>query len=165
MPGWFIHMDVARKALGSLSTNPGASSIFASDGLSSAQIQSIATSNPTYAALGAIGPDIFFLFPDFKPPMGTYIWGAANTIKTIFDSWDENFLGPWQDQMGPVQDNLADEVDAVTGGLASQLSSILSRTFSFLIDTIAVLGVRSYDVYGLLSSGVPLNISVVAGRF
>jgi hypothetical protein len=155
MPGWFIHMDVARKALSSLSTNPGAAAKFTQAGLSAAQVQSIATSNPTYAALGAIGPDIFFLLPDFKPPMGTYIWGAANTIKEIFDWWDEHFLGPWEEQIGPVADNLSDEVDAITGGLASQLSSILSQAFKFLIDTVAVLGVRSYDVYGILGSGVP----------
>jgi hypothetical protein len=31
-------MDVARKALSSLSTNPGAAPIFASDGLSAAQV-------------------------------------------------------------------------------------------------------------------------------
>lgn len=155
MPGWFIHMDVARKALSTLSTNPRAAPLFASDGLSAAQVQSIATANPTYAALGAIGPDIFFLFPDFKPPAGTYIWGASNTIKAIYEKWDDLFLGPWEDQIGPVADNLSDEVDAVTGGLASQLSDILSRAFSFILDTVVVLGVRNYDVFGLLSSGVP----------
>src|SRR5262245_4188573 len=126
MPGWYIHMDAARKALASLPTNSGAAHIFASNGPDAAQLTAIAQGNPVYAALGAIGPDIFFLLPDFKPPDGTMLFGAANTIREIYTWWDDNFLSPWQDQIGPIEDNLSDEVDAVTGGLASELSSILS---------------------------------------
>ncbi len=112
MPGWYIHMDVARKALANLSANAGAAAIFATGGQSAPALSSIATNNPAYAALGAIGPDIFFLLPDFKPPAGTMLFGAANTIREIFTWWDDNFLGPWEDQLGPIEDNFADDVDA-----------------------------------------------------
>jgi hypothetical protein len=155
MPGWYIHMDVARKALGNLAENPGAAPIFGANGPSAADISGIAKSNPAYAALGAIGPDIFFLLPDFKPPVGSMLFGAANTIREIYTWWDDNFLGPWEDQIGPIADNLSDEVDAVTGGLASQLSGLLSRAFSFLMDTALVMIVRQYDVFSFLGSGVP----------
>lgn len=155
MPGWYIHMDAARKSLAKLTTNSGAAPVFGTNGPSAADITRIAEDNPAYVALGAIGPDIFFLLPDFKPPVGTMLFGAANTIREIYTWWDDNFLGPWEDQIGPIQDNLSDEVDAVTGGLASQLSSILSRAFSFLLDTIVVMIVRQYDVFSFLGSGVP----------
>ena len=155
MPGWYIHMDAARKSLANLNANSGAASIFGTNGPSAADIAGIAQNNPAYVALGAIGPDIFFLLPDFKPPVGTMLFGAANTIREIYTWWDDNFLGPWEDQIGPIQDNLSDEVDAVTGGLAGQLSSILSRAFSFLLDTILVMVVRQYDVFSFLGSGVP----------
>ena len=155
MPGWYIHMDAARKSLGSLAANTGAGPIFAANGLSAAQIGNIAQKHPAYVALGAIGPDIFFLLPDFKPPVGSMLYGAANTIQEFYTWWDTNFLGPWEKEIGPIADNLSNEVDALTGGLASQLSSILSRGFNFLLDTILVMVVRQYDVFSFLGSGVP----------
>ena len=155
MPGWYIHMDAARKSLGALAANGGAAPIFASNGPSAAQISNIARKHPAYAALGAIGPDIFFLLPDFKPPVGSMLYGAANTIREIYTWWDDNFLGPWEKEIGPIADNLSDEVDAVTGGLASQLSAIMSRAFGFLLDTVLVMVVRQYDVFSFLGSGVP----------
>jgi hypothetical protein len=155
MPGWYIHMNAARKAIQSLSTNGGALPIFGSGGPDAGTIAGIATRNPAYVALGAIGPDIFFLLPDFKPPVGTLLWGAANTILDLYSWWDENFLGPYQDQIGPIHDNLSDEVDAVTGGLASTISKISSEAFNFLLDAVVVMISRTYDVFSFLGSGVP----------
>jgi hypothetical protein len=155
MPGWYIHMDAARKSLASLAANPGAAPIFGANGPSAVDITNVARANPAYVALGAIGPDIFFLLPDFKPPVGTMLFGAANTIRELYTWWDDNFLGPWQDQIGPIENNLSDEIDAATGGLAGQLSSILSRAFSFLLDSLQVMIVRQYDVFSFLGSGVP----------
>lgn len=156
MPGWYIHLDAAREAIAGLNANPRAAAIFASDGGPSASdLQKIAQNNPAYFALGAIGPDIFFLLPDFKPPAGTGLWGAANLIRTLFTWWDENFLGPYEDILGPIADNTADEISALTGGLSEQLSGIFSQAISFLIDFVLVLITRQYDIFGLLSSGVP----------
>ena len=67
MPGWYIHMNVARKSIPLLDTNALAAPIFAKPGLDSTSIIAIAAANPTYVALGAIGPDIFFLLPDCFP--------------------------------------------------------------------------------------------------
>ena len=70
MPGWYIHMDVARKSVAGLAGNATAAPIFSSNGPTAADLTKIGKFNPTYVALGAIGPDIFFLLPDFKPPVG-----------------------------------------------------------------------------------------------
>jgi hypothetical protein len=156
MPGWYIHLDAAREAIAGLNANPNAAAIFASDGGPSAtDLQALAQNNPAYFALGAIGPDIFFLLPDFKPPAGTGLWGAANLIRTLFTWWDDNFLGPYEDILGPIADNTADEIGALTGGLSEQLSGIFSQAISFLIDFVLVLITKQYDIFGLLSSGVP----------
>jgi hypothetical protein len=155
MPGWHIHMDVARKSLGALGTNGNAAGIFGAGGPSASDLTNIARRNPAYAALGAIGPDIFFLLPDFKPPVGTMLWGAANTIKELYTWWDDNFLGPYEDQLGPIADNTADEVNAISGGLVNQLSGISSRAFDYLIEFAELLVIRQYDVFSLLGSGVP----------
>src|SRR5215469_2067353 len=110
MPGWYIHMDAARKALGALPANAGAAPLFAANGLNAAQITDIAKRHPAYVALGAIGPDIFFLLPDFKPPVGSMLFGAANTIEDLYTWWDDNFLSPYEDQLGPIFNNLSDQV-------------------------------------------------------
>src|SRR5437879_3276358 len=81
MPGWYVHMDVARRAFQSLDTS-SASSRFTTGGVSVKDISDVlAPENRAYAALGAIGPDLFFFLPDFKPPAGQQLWGVANWIK------------------------------------------------------------------------------------
>ncbi|MBV9581433.1 MAG: hypothetical protein JO057_22885, partial [Chloroflexi bacterium] len=156
MPGWYIHMDAARQAIGNLDKNANAGAILASDtGLTAAQLQAIATANPAYFYLGAIGPDIFFLLPDFKPPAGTALWGAANLIRELFTWWDDNFLGPYEDILGPIADNLSDEFSSLSGGLSDELSSMFGEAIQYLINFVLVLITRQYDIFGLLSSGVP----------
>jgi len=155
MPGWYIHMDVARQALATLSANPRAASLFGSaTGPTAAELTAIAEANPAYVALGAIGPDIFFLLPDFKPPAGTGLWGAASTIRDTYTWWDENWHAPWEDAIGPLAANAANDVNALTGGLAQQLSDIAQRAFAFLKDALIVLAIRQYDVFSFLGSGV-----------
>jgi hypothetical protein len=70
-------MNVARKALVSLDANATAARGFAANGPTAGDLQTIATDNAAYVALGAIGPDIFFLLPDFKPPVGNMLWKLA----------------------------------------------------------------------------------------
>lgn len=62
MPGWYIHINVARKGIDALSSNPTAAPIFAANGPDAASLTQIAHDEPAYAALGSIGPDIFFFF-------------------------------------------------------------------------------------------------------
>lgn len=155
MPGWYIHIDVARKATANLASNPTASAIFASDGMTAAQITTIATKNPAYVALGAIGPDIFFLLPDFKPPLGSMLWKLANTIRDLYTAWDDTFLGPYESAMGPVGDNLADELNALSGGLKATIEGISTQASALLRDFIETLILQQYDFFGILSSGVP----------
>lgn len=155
MPGWYIHMDVARKALSRLAGNPGAGAIFGSSGPSASELEGIAQRNPAYTALGAIGPDLFFLLPDFKGDIGTLLYGAANTIKPVYEFWEENFLQPYEEMIGPIALNAANSIDAITGGLASRISEINDRAFKFILDTLLVIFTRQYDVFGFLGSGVP----------
>jgi hypothetical protein len=155
MPGWYIHMDVARKAIDALDTNPGAAGIFGADGPTAAEIMAIAHAQPTYVALGAIGPDIFFLLPDFKPPVGNMLWKLATAIRDLYTAWDDNFLGPYESAMGPISANAADEINALTGGLQAEIEQISSEAMSILKDFILRLILEQYDFFGLLSSGVP----------
>ena len=55
MPGWYVHMDIARRATAALAGNANASAIFGANGPSAAALEGIAHRNPAYVALGAIG--------------------------------------------------------------------------------------------------------------
>jgi hypothetical protein len=155
MPGWYIHMDVARRATASLASNANAAPIFATGGPDAAALEKIAHDNPAYVALGAIGPDIFFLLPDFKPPVGNMLWKLAGTIKDLYTAWDDTFLGPYESAMGPIGNNLQDEINALTGGLKDVIDKIFSEAFKLLEDFVIKLILQQYDFFGLLSSGVP----------
>jgi hypothetical protein len=69
MPGWYIHMNIARNAIGALDSNTTAAALFGANCPSAAQLKNIGLANHAYVALGAIDPEIFFLLPDFKPPV------------------------------------------------------------------------------------------------
>lgn len=155
MPGWYIHMNVARKALATLKTNPTAAPIFGAHGPTADQLTAIAKANPTYVTLGAIGPDIFFLLPDFKPPVGSLLWKLAGVIRDLYTAWDDTFLGPYESAMGPIGDNASDEINALTGGLQQTIEGISSQAMHLLQDFILKLILQQYDFFGLLSSAVP----------
>lgn len=154
MPGWLIHMETARRAVDQLATNTNAQDLFAQSGPSASDLQAIAHRHPAYVALGAIGPDIFFMLPDFKPQVGSALFGAAATVKDIYNWLDVNFLGPWQDMLGPIEDNNSDTLGALTGGLSTQIYAIINRAASFFIDTIKVMAIRNIDAWSFLGSGV-----------
>lgn len=155
MPGWYVHMDVARRATAALASNANAKPIFSASGPSASDLEKIAHDNPAYVALGAIGPDIFFLLPDFKPPVGNMLWKLAGTIEELFTAYDTNFLGPYESAMGPIGNNLTDETNALTGGLQNTVTGIFNQAFKLLKDFVLKLILQQYDFFGLLSSGVP----------
>ncbi len=155
VPGLYVHMDVARKALSSLQTNAGASALFAEAGPTPAELERAALDHPAYVALGAIGPDMFFLLPDFQPPAGSLLFGAADFIRELYTWWDENFIEPWEDTLGPIADNTWDQLDAAaTGGLLGQLGDLASNAIAYLIAKLESLITRQHDVFGILGSGV-----------
>jgi hypothetical protein len=68
--GWWIHAAVARKAINELVNNPGLfPGLFpAGTGPDAQAIYNIANNHPAYAAVGAIGPELFFRLPR-RPPL------------------------------------------------------------------------------------------------
>jgi hypothetical protein len=160
MPGWWIHTAVARKAITELVNN---TALFpAGTGPDAQAIYDIANNHPAYAAVGAIGPDLFFLLPDFAPSgisifgndASSLLFGAAHAIITAYDLIDP-VVANYADQIAPIEQNAADILNAATGGLAQSISQAASLAASVIIDQIEMIAASQYDIWGILGSGVP----------
>ncbi len=155
MAGWFLHLDIARRAARSIDGATALDGILTSDGPDGSALRTLAEGQPGYLALGAIGPDLFFLLPDFKPPMGGRLWTVAATVREIYSALDTHLLEPLADNLGPVLDGYGDLANAVSGGLLGQLGEIAELGTKIITDALKVVAIRQYDFMSLLSSGVP----------
>jgi hypothetical protein len=154
MPGWYLHLDIARNAIKTLERNQGAGPVFTQLGPSAASLTTIAEKYPAFTALGAIGPDIFFLLPDFMPGGGQMMWGAAQVVKKLYDELDP-WIAAYTDQFTAINANSSDILDNFTGGLSSTLANTISGAMGVIRNGLIVAASTQYDVLGLLSSGVP----------
>jgi hypothetical protein len=68
MPGWYLHMEAAHQAVERLRAGHVPRDF--PPGVDAHALGEITHKWRNYLALGAIGPDIAALFPNFKPPVG-----------------------------------------------------------------------------------------------
>jgi hypothetical protein len=68
MPSWYVHTQAAAQTLERLNAAvPAGSPLSAAEGM---QFHTAGHDNRNYLAAGALGPDLFFLLPDFKGDLG-----------------------------------------------------------------------------------------------
>jgi hypothetical protein len=144
-------MEVARLAAERLAAGD-APPEYGLDVAEAQRLGSLARKWRNYLALGALGPDLFYLLPDFKT-FGGAILSAEEWIVGIWDTVDRALIGPWEKWMGPVGANDADLAAQLTGGLSTQLAMALDDVSRILNNAIATLPTRALDIFGLLSSG------------
>jgi hypothetical protein len=166
MPGWYIHLEVARRAAeilprlqaGDLTSRThhqaGAPSSFQGAGPTPQELADLIQKYPNYYALGAIGPDIFFFLPDFKGKPGNFIAQMAEWVISFYESLDEKVLGPWEDIVGPVEENTTEELSRLTGGLSDEISKIANLASGIMTNAVMDFASRLYDWFGVLGSGV-----------
>jgi hypothetical protein len=106
-----------------------------------------------YLALGAIGPDIFFLLPDFHGA-GTGLFRLVDWVKTVYETLDKQFLGPWEKYGQPTQDAAAQIADNLTGDVLNELGQVFNELKEALNLAVLDLFAQLYDWFGLFSSGV-----------
>lgn len=158
MPGWYVHMEAARLAAERLA----AGDVPTDHGLDPAEARrlgALARKWRNYLAAGALGPDLFFLLPDFEGTTGGTLRGVANWVLTEWEKVEREFLGPMDKWMGPVGANTSDLSNQLTGGLSGQLSAALEEVASILLTAIQSAITRSTDVFGRLTSGVPQGLA------
>ena len=154
MPGWYVHMEAGKVASQRLSAGdiPATLNLAAAD---AARLGDLAHKWRNYYAIGALGPDLFYLMPDYKKDAGNVLLSVVNWTLNEWQMIDDLFVGSWEKWMGPVGANDSDLTAQLNGGLSRQLGQgmdeISAAEFKAVLSLISRLG----DWFGKLTSGVP----------
>ncbi|MDA8437770.1 MAG: zinc dependent phospholipase C family protein [Propionibacterium sp.] len=154
MPGWYIHMETATmvaKRLQAADLPPDATIT----PLDAQGLGDLAHTWRNYLAAGAIGPDIFFLLPDFKGDKGNVLLTVTNWVLSVWDTLDSEFVSKWETWAQPAIDGVGNVLNQTTGGVLAQLGQAMQELSSAITDAIIELLTQLYDWFGLLTSGVP----------
>ena len=154
MPGWYIHMETATmvaKRLQAADLPPDATIT----PLDAQGLGDLAHTWRNYLAAGAIGPDIFFLLPDFKGDKGNVLLTVTNWVLSVWDTLDKEFVSKWEKWAQPAIDGVGDVLNQASGGVLAELGQALQELASAITDAVIELLTQLYDWFGLLTSGVP----------
>src|SRR5215467_10695574 len=102
MPGWYIHSEVAKAAAQRLSDNTDIPVGLGFTAAQAAQYGDLGHKWRNFLALGAIGPDMFYLLPDYANPIGNVVFSVADWLIDFWTKIDDLFIGSWEKWMGPV---------------------------------------------------------------
>jgi hypothetical protein len=94
MPSWYVHMQAAAQTMQTLKDKLPAGSP-----LTQQQADALFTAahdNRNYLAAGALGPDLFFLLPDYMGGGGKGVLTLVNFVLSTWKVVDENFLTQWE---------------------------------------------------------------------
>ncbi len=154
MPGWYVHMEAAHDTASRLRDGvvPGGFP------LSAAEAQVIGEHCHTwrnYLELGSLGPDVFYLLPDFKNTTGQVIRQVVQWALDVWDVVDSEFVSKWETWIGPISTNNSQLASQLTGGLSTQLAQVLDEFTSAIISAFEGLLAEMGDWFGVLTSGVP----------
>jgi len=113
-----------------------------------------------YLALGAIGPDLFYMLPDYAKRKGQFIDGPAirRVLQWVLDVWgqiDSEFVSKWEEWISPVSTDASQLASQLTGGLSNQLADVLNELSKAVTEAFKGLIVSMGDWFGVLSSGPP----------
>jgi hypothetical protein len=109
--------------------------------------------NRNYLAAGALGPDLFFLLPDFQGDLGK---GLLALVEYVLRTWkvvDDNFVTQWEHWMTPVLDQQNQIVNSLTGGMLGEVSEVLNLLSGSLQNYALGLVAQMEDLFGLMTSG------------
>ena len=154
MPGWYVHMDAARQTAERLRAGqvpPGL-------GVDPADAQDLGELCHTwrnYLALGALGPDLFYMLPDFANTKGCVIRQVIQWALDVWEEIDAEFIARWEKWIEPISTNASQLASQLTGGLSAQLGQILNELASAIMTAFKGLLATMGDWFGVLTSGPP----------
>jgi hypothetical protein len=109
-----------------------------------------------FAALGALGPDLFFLLPDFRNEGGISISNVLifilNFLEGLYDALDP-YISKWEHYLGPISEDTAEEISRLTGGLSETLGDIGGELSGILTTALEDLVTSQADLWSFFSLG------------
>jgi hypothetical protein len=154
MPGWYVHMDAARQTAERLR----AGQLPLGFGVDPAEAQELGELCHTwrnYLALGALGPDLFYMLPDFANTKGCVIRQVIQWVLDVWEEIDAEFVSRWEKWIEPISTNASQLASQLTGGLSAQLGQILDELASAIMTAFKGLLATMGDWFGVLTSGPP----------
>jgi hypothetical protein len=154
MPGWYVHMEAAHETAKRLRDGQ----IPAGFPISGTQARALGEHCHTwrnYLELGSLGPDLFYLLPDFKNTAGQVIRQVVTWALDVWEVVDAEFVGKWEKWIDPITTNNSQLASQLTGGLSTQLAQVLDSLTAALLNAFKGLLAQMGDWFGVLTSGVP----------
>jgi hypothetical protein len=154
VPGWYVHMEAAARTAEQLRAADLPTG-FPTDPAELERVGLICQRWRNYLALGALGPDLFYMLPDFSGTKGTVI---RNVIKWSMDVWsviDAEFVSKWDRWVGPISNNTSAIIAQIDGGVLNMLGQALNNLAASVVTAIKGLVASMGDWFGVLTSGVP----------
>ncbi len=154
MPGWYVHLEAAHdtaRAMREGTIPPG----FAISAGEAKQIGEHCHTWRNYLALGSLGPDLFYLLPDFKNTTGQVIRQVVQWALDVWEVIDGEFVSKWEKWIDPISTNNSQLASQLTGGLSTQLAQVLDELIAAIMSAFKGLLAEMGDWFGVLTSGVP----------
>lgn len=154
MPGWYVHMEAAHQTAERLRSGAIPSDFPIGDG-EAREIGDICHTWRNYLALGSLGPDLFYMLPDFADTKGCVIRQVVQWVLDVWSEIDALFVSRWETWIGPISTNASQLASQLTGGLSNQLGQILDEFATAIMTAFKGLLAQMGDWFGVLTSGVP----------
>jgi hypothetical protein len=141
MPGPAIHISVMRHVAEAMANGgyaPQRSERVKPNwaGADPVELGQLMREHDNFAALGAHGPDLFFLLPDFRDedgiPVSSVLIFVLDFLEGVYDALDP-YISKWEHYLGPISEDTAEEISRLTGGLSESLSNIGGELAGILI--------------------------------
>lgn len=165
MPGPMIHISVMRAVGKQLADNgyaPQRSERIDPEwqGADPKGLGQLMLDHSNFAALGAIGPDLFFFLPDFKDvgvdpinvPLSSVLANFVHFLLKVYDAVDP-YVSKWEKYIGPIAEDTQEEISRLTGGLSEVVGDVAGELRDILIAALEDLATQNWDLFTFFSMG------------
>ena len=113
-----------------------------------------------FAALGAIGPDLFFFLPDFRDvklgpvpiPLSSVLSNFTHYLLKLYDAVDP-YVTKYEKYLGPIVQDTEEEISRLTGGLSEVVGDVIGDLSGILITGLEDLATQNWDLFTYFSLG------------
>jgi hypothetical protein len=162
MPGTGIHISIMRhvaRGLAEAGYNPKGSDRVNPrwSGPNLNRLGRIMEQHDNFAALGAHGPDLFFMLPDFRDQDGIRVSSVLifilDFVEKVYDALDP-YVSKWEKYLGPISEDTAEEISRLTGGLSETFGDIGGELSAILTTALEDFVTQQGDLWEFFSLGL-----------